>query len=334
MSHENLRPEKIHETKMLFKVASAEERQSLRSFKKRLLDPAGDLTRDEVNREVDRLYKEAKPFFDKIPPDSALVVMPSGSGKNIIPAKLADRIAQGNPEMTIYNQDNNLIRTASDLQSKTKGNYTQRIADQKSFDIFDSKQLNDLKKEKQVFIIDDVVSSGETATILKRQLEGKGINVSGVASAVGVNRSLTSERDLNRLHDKLKEQAPPEYSASLKKDIYDMFAGFPRRKLTMVEGDLNRGSQLASVLVEKDQEGDVLNRKVTIKPLVYEYINKSAEHLRQNEIDASSIESRKALSLENKFPNLSKENIEKYDKLFKQVQNRGRKPGGLGNEIN
>lgn len=191
---------------------------------------------------AEQLYEKGKVQFNKIPPDSAIVVMGSTTGKNIIPYLLSEKLKEQRPGLKIYNTKGQYVALPSHRgEGKNKSNYQERVNDQRAYKIVEGPLLEKLKKEPVVIILDDVISSGESGTVLKKQLIAEGVKVKAIAAPLTSSRSLASENDIKRLTDKLMEQKPEGMSErKLKEDIRANFEGYPRRKIGAFTADLSR----------------------------------------------------------------------------------------------
>mgnify|MGYP001793992311 CR=1 FL=1 len=239
---------RVSETKSLEVLAGSAkpgEMKAMREMKKRMMH--GEVGPGEFESFVRGLYARIRESVLALPRLSNLIQMPSTTGRNIIPIMLFGMAQEDRPDLVLRNFADPFILQKSRLESKTKDRYDKRLADQKDFTVLEGKDSGALKGAKNNFILDDVISTGDTAFLLARVLESAGISVQGVLAGKANNMRLASGKDLQRLFNYVYAIQPKKYSndpSSLKKDIFDNFAGFPRRKLTNFEIDARRNPYL------------------------------------------------------------------------------------------
>ncbi len=154
-----------------------------------------------------------RPTLSKIPPGSNLIIMPSTSGFNSLPADLAVHLKKERPDLQLINAKHQLIKTSHAIESKIKGDYSARAMDPRQFE-FNEKKLSRLAAQNRPsYIVDDSISTGESAIVLQRQLSKRGIYAQGVIAAVSGEHYHTRVSDLDRVYGKLTENYPTDYSA-------------------------------------------------------------------------------------------------------------------------
>ena len=188
------------------------------------------------------LYEKSKTQLSKIPDGAAVIVMGSTTGKNTIPYLLAKQLQGDKPSVTLYNTMGKYVALPSHRgEGKHKTNYQDRLTDQRSYHIYQGPELEKLKKEPKVVILDDVISTGESSVVLKKQLEKQGVKVQSLVAPLVASRTMSTERDIERLTDRLLKDKPEKLNErDFRQDIKTYFEGFPRRKLTSFETDLSR----------------------------------------------------------------------------------------------
>lgn len=203
------------------------------------------------NPNVDRRFirqgvKQFLPAMSKaiarLPPNPTLLVMPSTSGVNKVPAMLAQEISKLRPDATLVNLKNRDIETDHLSESKIKGDYATRANDQRHF-IFSDKfnAASSQLSKRPVFILDDSISTGDSAITLHRELLKKGIDSKGIITALA-GASYATAADLQRLYEQMEPHCPSGYGEKeLKKDLVTVFGGFPRRKASTFELNIKRG---------------------------------------------------------------------------------------------
>ena len=138
-------------------------------------------------------------FYDRqnyvgIPPDATLLPVPSTTGRNILPAALAQRISQdfGN-KVFLEPAGVNM----ADKESKTKTRFFAKLADPVAFRPVAagiSKLIG-----VPVYVVEDVHNTGESWIGFTRMLMEYGIDVRGIVALGSAEQRLTSPRDIDRL---------------------------------------------------------------------------------------------------------------------------------------
>lgn len=146
---------------------------------------------------ISKFYKRAA--FAAVPRGAILVPMPSTSGRNSLPVKLADRIAAdfGNPIFA-----GNAGITTARAEAKTKTGFWAKMEDPVQF--VAGPDLEKLIGTKlPVVIVEDVHNTGESWVAFADFLFSHGIEVADVAALTATDGRLTSARDIERLAEKL-----------------------------------------------------------------------------------------------------------------------------------
>lgn len=238
---------KVSRLEIIGDRAAKGEMADLRAFKKDLYNR--DLNPLEFKMKIRDLYNGIADKLNLLPKNAILINMPSGSGMNIIPETIFELASKSRPDLTLINSENTpFIKTISKIESKNKTRYDLRINDIKSFEVTNNEAFQLAKKSNSVYILDDILSTGDTATLLARILKTNGIDVKGVIVAKTNEPYLTSKRDMERIFMQMVSSQNPKFlppSKDLQAMIIDNFAGFPRRKATSFENDLFRNQYLA-----------------------------------------------------------------------------------------
>ncbi len=305
------------------------DRSRLRLLKQELVARPG---RDDIYTRT--IAKEFVPgmrsMLEKIPQGSNLIIMPSTTGTNTVPAHLATQLKKERSDLYLINAKEDMIWVAHYSESKIKHNYQDRTYDPRRFG-FNSQKLDKLVQQgRPSYIVDDSISTGESAFVLQRQLSKEGIHAQGVIAGVVGEKYHVRASDMRRLYERMTEDYPSYYEPKqLKEDIHTHFAGFPRTKITSFERELSR------------QENP---------DIPYRYLQQSAEYYRRQELDPKSVLDRTyELSGQHKspkrslqeqlkidYPNLSEEDINRYADIMQQRQKQeGTKSKGqdFGNEL-
>ena len=282
-----------------------------------------------VNAAVKEFVPGMRGELANIPRGSNLIVMPSSTGFNTVPADLANYLKEERKDLHLINAGQDIIRTAHQTESKIKQNYAARAEDPRLFEFTESKIAKLAEKGRPSYVIDDSISTGESAFILQRQLSKRGVYAQGIIAAVSGEKH-TYPSDMLRIYDKITQDYPRDYSPQqLQQDVYTQFAGFPRKKAADFERVIT--------------SGDTDRRESAIH-----YLRQSSAYYRQEQLDPASVlertspertpwVERKQLGLydqlKSDYPNLSEEDINRYTKTIQQQKLGGSKGKGLGWEF-
>ena len=218
-------------------------RARLRLFKRELRENPG-VNQRYIRAGVREFLRPMQGIIDGIPRATTLIVMPSTSGVNRIPAMLAEGIKKLRPDIEVVSSKDRLIYVAHKTESKYKDRHIDRLDDPRSFVIDDSIQSAATQLNRSSLILDDSISTGDSAITLHRQLLKKGISVQGIVTAVTGTKYHVRHSDIDRLFEKIKDVRPVGYSADeLKGDMYTTFAGYPDSKIKRIELALVRSSR-------------------------------------------------------------------------------------------
>jgi hypothetical protein len=222
-------------------VAHTGEMGTLRFAKNEL--KAGGYPEKET-REVMGLFLPAvvEKLKKHIPDNAQLILMPSTTGKNIIPRLLAEAIAQLKPGVSIHNGDFKSIAPLHQTEGKIKGDYLQRMQDPFRFG-FTLAVLGELRTGaaagRPAIIVDDITNAGEQLRALTLQLRSAGVKVAGVAALRASKLQYPTEAALTKVYKQIEPHLDPARREAFKKDFNDYFAPFPSPKLTRFSGTFN-----------------------------------------------------------------------------------------------
>ena len=245
-------------------------RDRLRFLKRELRDNPG-VNKRYIQAGVREFVRPMQKIIDRIPNGSTLLVMPSTSRVNRIPIMLAKEIKRVRPDIEVVNGKERIVQTGHRSESKIKNRVIDRLDDQRTFR-FTPKvdQLRELKRP--LLILDDSISTGDSAIILHRELLKQGVHAQGIVTALAGSKYHTRLSDVERLYGKVKDSRPQGYSKDeLKRDMLDTFVGYPDTKIKRVELGLTRsGTQLH-------------NRP----DLIVHFVRANATYLRNQRLDPS-----------------------------------------------
>lgn len=216
--------------------------------------------------------------IDQLPANANLLVMPSTTRVNQVPVMLAREIAKIRPDLTLLNLRYRDVSVAHRSESKIKDDYVLRTADQRHFNFSDKFTTASPKlSERPLFILDDSISTGDSAIMLHRELLKHNIEAKGIVTALA-GASYATAADLQRLYKQIEPHRPAGLSEKqLQKDLVTVFGGFPRRKASAFELNIKRG-------------------KVS-KQGAFDYINRTARYLESEKLSPTHVlEKKKELS--------------------------------------
>lgn len=129
--------------------------------------------------------------------DNVYVVVPSTSGKNPIPRKFADQLAKDFGGEVVDDWG----RPIATKESKQKLNFLDKADEPARYDLGDT----DLSrfKGKNVIIVDDVFSTGDSVEGVRQALAQQGIKKTRVASLISTDPRFASPRDIDWFSDEL-----------------------------------------------------------------------------------------------------------------------------------
>ena len=137
----------------------------------------------------------------KYPEDIIFVTQPSTSGTNVIPVQLADKLSN---ELSIqYLIGDEYFHAVHKEQSKHIPRL-QRPFHQRQYL---SSDLDEFKKHignKQIVLVEDVLTTGGSVAAFSRHLNGEGFNVTSVAALMGDRRLHVDRKTTDRLDQALK----------------------------------------------------------------------------------------------------------------------------------
>ncbi|MEQ9440349.1 MAG: hypothetical protein RIG62_14945 [Cyclobacteriaceae bacterium] len=296
-----------------------------------------ELKHNPKARYIKQAVKEFLPgmqkSLEKIPIGSTIIVTPSTSGYNTIPADLAKALQKHRSDLQFVNLKQDIIETDHDFQSKVKGNYGNLAHDPRQFVFNETKIAAIAQGQRPTFILDDSVSTGETSFVLQRQLSRQGLYAQGVVAAVCRGQYHAYPSDMLRIYNKLTDNYPSNYHPSqIQQDIYTQFAGFPRKKAADFERAITSGD-------------------VTYRAEAIQYLRSSSEHYRSEQLDPKRVlertpsertpwvkqSTRSTKDLRSQiaidYPHLSGEEADRYSKLIQQQSGKGSSRGkGFGAE--
>ncbi len=247
--------------------SDALSRMRLRYLKAELRDnPAPNLR--YIRQGVREFLPGMQKIIDQLPGGSQLLVMPSTTRRNKIPVMLAQELVKLRPDLTIINLKQKDVTTAHINESKIKGNYLARSSDHRHFTISDTiRQSAAQLNRSPMYILDDSISTGDSAIMLQRELLREGIIARGILTAVANEKYHARPSDLKRVYEKMLPFRPNDYPVeSLRQDLYATFGGFPRKKIANFEIAFSTGE------LKKQKE------------VAFNYVRQSAQYMQEQQL--------------------------------------------------
>jgi hypothetical protein len=199
VAHEEAVAEAVRKSAETFSLArplaASDDVKGLRKLKTEWSESGfSDQQAEEI---ISKFYKRAA--FAAVPRGALLVPMPSTSGRNSLPVKLADRIAAdfGNPIFA-----GNAGITTARAEAKTKTGFWAKMEDPVQF-VAGPDLAKLIETKLPVVIVEDVHNTGESWVAFADFLFSHGIEVADVAALTATDGRLTSARDIERLAEKL-----------------------------------------------------------------------------------------------------------------------------------
>lgn len=181
---------------------SAESKNGYTTFSKKVRDIK--VRKDELRArdypvtETKALVHEYLGEIPTLPAGSKIITAPSTTGTNIIPLLIAKKLQESNPDTEVVG---NVARAQHITKSANKGGMG-KIREPVELELLDTRKL---EGEKNIFLVDDVVTTGETTDHLREKLAAKGIFVAGVISMGQSETRKVSITDMMRISGKLGE---------------------------------------------------------------------------------------------------------------------------------
>jgi len=155
-----------------------------------------------------------------LPEDSVLYVAPSTSQVNIMPYMIAKQLQKDNPSATIVN---NALTPLAKIREPVEYRVNK----------------DHLIANRPAYVIDDVVTTGETTDKIREILESNNIKVDGVISIGQSEQRISTARDIERLAEKLNADK------DLVQDINTVLKGRLKHKSNYIEREVTNGTESA-----------------------------------------------------------------------------------------
>lgn len=173
-------------------------------------------------------------YLDK---NSIIVSVPSGSGMNLVTELFAQMLKK---KTGCSRVSPGLCWKLHTYEAKHNLSLEKRLKDPIGYGA-DVEALKEEIRNKRVFILDDLIGSGESAVKLKQTLNKGGITVEGFVNLVNIEKSNPSVKDITRVITKIGKHTNDVLNPSLlelTKDCCRLFGEYTRQKLNRVEREI------------------------------------------------------------------------------------------------
>ena len=220
--------------------------EDVHDFKKRkmALKELGYPTKETKLFVKEYLEKVKDRFAPHLSKDSLLITVPSGSGKNLVTAYLAQALAK---EYNCKLLPAGSIAKLHTLEAKHALGLEKRICDPISYTVNGEDVKKHIANGTKIFIVDDVIGTGESSVRLKMALNKENIPVTGLVSLITVEPRYPTPNDLKRLMDKIASHVPFKTKSKKEafiKDTIAVFYRYTRQRVNRIERVI--GSQKAA----------------------------------------------------------------------------------------
>lgn len=177
-------------------IHSTKDFAAIKGFKQNLAND--NYPEDKVNELINKICTPE--FFDKLRkelgPNSVLLPMPSTSGKNKLPLKLSARISA---ELNVPYINDPVVTSVHKREAKTTRGLD-KIINHPEYKLSSQFEHELTKyKDKDVYIVDDIFTTGQSVSYLARELESEGFHVPNIISFTKASGSFTSPKDIEKM---------------------------------------------------------------------------------------------------------------------------------------
>lgn len=177
-------------------INSSKDFAEIKGYKQNLAND--NYPEDKVKELIDKIITPE--FLNKLKKElnhnSVLLPMPSTSGKNKLPLRLCERIAQ---ELNVpYIKDPVITSTHVQERKKTRG--LDKIINHPSYKLVEQFE-DELKanKNKDIYIVDDIFTTGQSVNYLARELESGGYHIPNIITFTKATGSFVSPNDIEKM---------------------------------------------------------------------------------------------------------------------------------------
>lgn len=214
-------------------------------------------------------------FSSYLNPDCIVVPVPSGSGTNLITEMFVQALQK---QTGCTRVPPGSVWKTHTYEAKHNLSLEKRLKDPIGYGM-DEQVVKQAIGTKRVFILDDLIGSGESAVKLKRELNKAGIPVDGMVNLVTIEKAYPSVNDITRVVGKLADHTQTHESPlllDLAKDCCILFGDYTRQKLNRVEREI-RNFKSALKAIQLISLGATMERAFQNKS---EYTNHFKSHVK------------------------------------------------------
>jgi orotate phosphoribosyltransferase len=158
-----------------------------------------------ANQIIEQLWNDKKTEqLKKIFPDPENVMFisqPSTSGDNVLTAQFAKKLSANFKTDFIVGDDHTI---STHLEQSKKISFTKRAFHPREYEIVEVKALKEAIGNKDVCLVEDVITSGGSVASFTKTLDREGIEVKSIAALTGEKRLNIDEKTHDRLEQALK----------------------------------------------------------------------------------------------------------------------------------
>ncbi|MDJ1497578.1 zeta toxin family protein [Cytophagaceae bacterium DM2B3-1] len=197
-----------------------------------------------TNKTITPYYEKVKEkWVNGVEKNAILIVVPSSSGKNLMPNFLAERLIQDRSDLTKLDAS---IQVLHKGESKALLHYIDKVKDMRQFKLSVQavEKLTEAQQQSRpIYIIDDLLTSGGSVVSLKSEIEKHGLKVNGILNIMSKSTYPTS-KELGVWFSQIEKFVPDTIHASkqklneFKKDFQYIFEQHPRHKFTILSWEI------------------------------------------------------------------------------------------------
>ncbi len=214
--------------------------EEIRFFRERKMDlKKRGYPKIETKQLVAQYFEKVKGLIVATCDKPTLIIkVPSGSGSNKLTPEFAKLIAHYTGAAIL---PDNLIGKLHKSEAKRNLSLEKRNVDPIGYYI-NARAIKETAKDySKIYVVDDLIGSGESSIKLVKTLERAGVGITGLLNLVTVEKNYPTPGDFARVHGKLKKYAELVLSDSMKlsTNLKLVFADYTRQKLNRFERPIN-----------------------------------------------------------------------------------------------
>lgn len=206
------------------------------------------------------LEKNMDRFMAQLDKNSIIVPVPSGSGCNKVTEIFAIMLHQMTGAQLL---SPGLIAKTHHYEAKNNLSLEKRISDPIGY-VINQKEFLAETKGKTIFILDDLIGSGESSVKLRQEINRAGAQVKGFVNLVTVEARYPTVGDITRFIKKIAEHTGDAFKPkqlSFTENVCLTFAEFTRQKLNRIEREI-RNTVTATKAISVIEAAARLEKKI------------------------------------------------------------------------